>query len=39
MNTTEATRAKNGKKLLQLTELKSESATLEEQFDSFWRSL
>jgi len=38
MNTT-ATPRQKAKKLLQLTELKSESSALEVQFDSFWRSL
>lgn len=49
MSTTETTRSKSdaretaasktAKKLLQLTELKAESSSLEAQFDSFWRSL
>ena len=39
MSTAEAQRAENGKKLLQFSELKTESAHLEVQFDSFWRSL
>ncbi len=38
MNTT-ATPRQKANKLLQLTELKSESSALEAQFDSFWRSL
>lgn len=39
MNTVDARRTNNGKKLMQLSELKTESAALEEQFNSFWRSL
>jgi hypothetical protein len=38
MNTAEAQSRQNGKKLLQFSELKTESS-LEKQFDSFWRSL
>jgi hypothetical protein len=38
MNTT-VTPQQKVHKLLQLTELKSESAALEVQFNSFWRSL
>ncbi len=39
MSTAEARRAEHGGKMLQLFELKTESAALEEQFNSFWRSL
>lgn len=39
MNTTDVARAKSDKKLLQLTELKSESFAVQTQYDSFWRSL
>lgn len=39
MSTAEAQRVENGNKLLQFSELKTESSNLEVQFDSFWRSL
>lgn len=38
MNTT-ANRSSESKKLLQLSDLKTESAALNEQFNSFWGSL
>lgn len=39
MNMPEAQRTTGSRKLLQFSELKTESTALEEQFDSFWRSL
>jgi len=39
MTMAETHRAESGRKLLQLSELKTESAALESQFNSFWRSL
>ncbi len=39
MSTTDVTHTKSDKKMLQLTELKSESAAVQAQYDSFWRSL
>lgn len=36
---TDAARAKSDRKMLQLAELKSESAAVQAQFASFWRSL
>lgn len=39
MSTAEAQRANNSRKILQLSELRTESAVLENQFNSFWRSL
>lgn len=39
MSTTGTERQKNGKKLLQLTELKTEGSVLETQFETFWGSL
>lgn len=39
MTTTDAISPRKDKKLLQLTDLKTESASLADQFDSFWRSL
>ncbi|SDB22836.1 hypothetical protein SAMN05660653_01115 [Desulfonatronum thiosulfatophilum] len=39
MSMAEVQRANDSRKVLQLSELKTESAALENQFNSFWRSL
>lgn len=39
MTTTDPLNAKTNRKILQLTDLKTESSFLADQFDSFWRSL
>jgi hypothetical protein len=39
MSTITATHARPDAKLLQITDLKTESSALGSQFDSFWRSL